>query len=388
MPGAPFPDAAIASAANTVQARRLTGETSVSISVAAVVAALGAAGIPVDEVDGMFGTLCGEVVYQLGLPATTTSALDNTGISSVVEAAAAVQAGICEVAVAVAGGAGQYVDRESTAPWTRPENEWVAPFGLYTAVEFALVARRHMHTYGTTPEHLATVAATIRNSGHVNPEAVYFGRGPFSPEDILASRMVADPFHLLDCAMTSEGGCAVVVTSLERARDAATAPVRILGVGMDRLGPVYQFPPMWDLAGTRVPGEVNGRIGRRAANKAFGMAGLHTADVDVCEFYDPFSFEIIRQFEAFGFCEPGEGGDFVSDGRIAAGGALPTTTDGGLMSYSHAGRAQMLQRIARGVHQIQGSCASNQARGAEVALCTNGGAGALFTDVMLLGVDS
>jgi acetyl-CoA acetyltransferase len=200
--------------------------------------------------------------------------------------------------------------------------------------------------------------------------------------------MVADPFHLLDCAMTSEGGCAIVVTSVERARDAATTPVRILGVGMDRLGPVYQFPPAWNLAGLRVSGEVNGDIGRRAAAQAFGMAGLGPQDVDVCELYDPFSFEIIRQFEAFGFCQRGEGGDFVSDGRIDPDGAVPTTTDGGLMSYSHAGRAQMLQRVARGVHQLQGSCASNQVHGAEVALCTNGGAGALFTDVMLLGVES
>src|SRR5207245_1125326 len=108
----------------------------------------------------------------------------------------------------------------STAPWTRPNHEFVVPFGMFTAAEFALIARRHMHRYGTTPEQLATVAATIRNNGHVNPEAIYFGRGPFTADDILASRMVADPFHLLDCAMTSEGGCALVMARADRARGA------------------------------------------------------------------------------------------------------------------------------------------------------------------------
>jgi acetyl-CoA acetyltransferase len=179
-----------------------------------------------------------------------------------------------------------------------------------------------------------------------------------------------------------------VLTTLDRARDRVARPVQVLGVGMDRIGPVYRYPPAWDLTGGRVGDESNGVIGRRAARQSFAMAGLRPADADVCELYDPFSFEIIRQFEAFGFCGPGEGGDFVSDGRIGPGGEVPTTTDGGLMSFSHAGRAQMLQRVARAVHQVQGVCASNQVPGAEVALCSNGGAGALFTDVMLVGAST
>src|SRR5205814_9937067 len=114
---------------------------------------------------------------------------------------------------------------------------------MFTAAEFALIARRHMHLHGTTPEQLATVSATIRNNGHVNPEAVYYGRGPFTSDDVLASRMVADPFHLLDCAMTSEGGCALVLTTPDRARDVATDPVFILGAGSDSFGPSYQIAP-------------------------------------------------------------------------------------------------------------------------------------------------
>jgi len=256
---------------------------------------------------------------------------------------------------------------------------------MYTAVEFALIARRHMHLYGTTPEQLATVAATIRNNGSDHPGAVYYGRGPFTVEDILASRIVADPFHLLDCSTTSEGGAAVILTTAERAADLPVVPVRILGGGSDALGPFYQHPPRWDLTGSREAGIPNGYVGRRAAQHAFRTGGLTPADVDVCEFYDPFSFEIIRQFEAFGFCTEGEGGPFVMDGRIGPGGQYPITTDGGTMSFGHSGVPQHLQRVIRAVHQLQGRCDTNQVKDAEVALCSNGGAGALFTHVLLLG---
>ena len=127
---------------------------------------------------------------------------------------------------------------------------------------------------------------------------------------------------------------------------------------------------------------------RAAAVRSFAMCGLAPADVHVCEFYDPFSFEIIRQFEAFGFCGEGEGGEFVLGDTIGPGGRYPITTDGGLMSYSHAGaQAQMLQRPIRAVQQVRGECRTQQVREAAVAMCSGGGAGALFTDVMLLGKD-
>src|SRR3954470_9243874 len=119
---------------------------------------------------------------------------------------------------------------------------------MFTAAEFALVARRHMHVYGTTPEQLAQVSATIRNNGSVNPDAVYAGRGPFTPADILDSRMVADPFHVLDCAMTSEGGCGLVLAAEDLARDLPGNPVFVLGGGADYFGPSYRYPPAWDLS--------------------------------------------------------------------------------------------------------------------------------------------
>ena len=374
----PFRDVAIVGVHNTEQARQLAGHTSATIAMEGALGALADAGIHPHEVDAVVGQFAQDLTIQLRIgPATRV--LNNLGIPAVVEAAGLVTQGRAEVVLIGAGGAGIYTDRSSTAPWTRPANEFVVGYGLFTAAEFALMARRHMIMHGTTPEQLATASARIRNHGHENPQAVYHGRGPFTPEDILASRMVADPFHLLDCSMTSEGGCGLVLTTAERAADCAGAPVWILGAASDSFGPAYQIAPAWDMKGhgADIPA---GYVGRRAAEHVFRTAGLTPADVDTCEFYDPFSFEILRQFEAFGFCAEGEGGAFVEEGSV------PFTTDGGTMSFSHAGiNAQQLQRVIRGVQQVRGTCVTSQVPGCEVALCSNGGSGALFNDVLLLG---
>ena len=384
MTGHPFRDVAITAVHNTRQARVLEGYTSQSLQVEAALGVLDEAGIGRESVDGVVGQLSAELIYLLGLgPVWSSSAL--LGIRSVLSAAQAVATGAAEVVLVVDGAAGVYTERASTAPWTRPSNEFVVSAGMFTAVEFAFIARRHMEVYGTKPEHLAKVSATIRNNGHVNPEAVYYGRGPYLVEDVLASRMVADPFHLLDCSMTSEGGVALIVTTHDRALDCPHPPVYILGAGMDQMGPAYQHPPSWDLRGFDSDDEPLGYIGRRAARKAFATAGLTPEDVDLCEFYDAFSFEVIRQLEAFGFCGEGEGGPFVEAGHIDPGGRLPINTDGGLLSFNHSGQAQSLQRVGRAAQQLQGVCTTHQVEGAEVALASNFGAGALFTDVILLG---
>ena len=379
----PYRDLAIVGVHNTAQARELPGHDSQSIAVEAALGALDDAGVARSEVDGVVGQFAHEMILELGLgPCSRRPSM--LGIPALLDALSLVTSGESRVVLLAGGGAGLYRERAATAPWTRPANELVVGYGLFTAAEFALMARRHIETYGTTSLDLARVAAVIRNNGHVNPEAVYFGRGPFTPEDILASRMVADPFHLLDCATTSEGGCAVVLAAADRAADCA-APVWVLGAGGDCAGPAYTIAPVWDL--TSGPGrEAWGWVGARAAELAFRTAGLGPADVDVAELYDPFSFEVIRQLEAFGFCPRGEGAAFVADGGISPGGALPVTTDGGTMSFSHPGiSAQQLQRVIRGVQQLRGTCATAQVPGASVALCSNGGSGALFTDVVLLG---
>jgi acetyl-CoA acetyltransferase len=383
MPQHPFRDVAIVGVHNTTQARRLPGHDSTSIALAGAIGALADAGMSVSEVDGVVGTASAEIVLELGLGPCVRRP-SGLGIPTLLDAAAMVVTGQCDVVLIAAGGAGVHTDHSSTAPWTRPANELVVGYGLFTAAEFALMARRHMLTYGTTTEQMAAAAATIRTNGHVNPDAVYYDRGPFTVDDILASRMVADPFHLLDCATTSEGGCGIVLVAADRAPD-TPAPVWILGGGSDSFGPAYMVAPVWDFR-PRPDAEVAGRVGARAARLSFSMAGLTPEDVDVAELYDPFSFEIIRQLETFGFCGEGEGGPFVEAGNIAPGGSIPVTTDGGTMSFSHPGiNAQQLQRVVRAVQQLRGSCPTNQVPGAEVALCSNGGAGALFCDVAILG---
>ena len=384
-PSHPFHDVCIVGIHNTEQARVLDGHDSRSITRAAGYGAIADAGLTLRDIDGIVGQSGSDFLYEARIGPIWRS-MSGLGIPALLDAIGAIANGLATTVLIAAGSAGVYTDRSSTAPWTRPAHEFVAPFGMFTAAEFALIARRHMEMYGTTPEALATVAATIRNNGHVHPDAVYRGRGPFTVQDILDSRMVADPFHLLDCSMTAEGGCALVLTTADRARDLPHDPVFVLGGNTDHFGPAYQHPPAWDLGGNVRPDLVAGTVGRRAAEMSFAMCGLGPDDVDVCEFYDPFSFEIIRQFEAFGFCGPGEGGDFVMDGNIGPGERYPITTDGGLMSFSHGGAVvQLLQRVIRGVEQLRHECVTMQVPDAEVALCSGGGAGALFNDVLLLG---
>ncbi len=233
-------------------------------------------------------------------------------ITSVLDAAALIATGQSDVVLMAAGGAGVYTDRTATAPWTRPAHEFVVGYGLFTAAEFALIARRHMLTYGTTPEQMAIVAATIRNNGSVNPKAVYFGRGPYTPEDILASRMVADPFHLLDCSTTSEGACGLVLARADRVAgpriDSGVDPRRCRGLD----GAVVPHRAPLGHAREQRPGHPQ-RLRRPACRPALlchgrpPPVGRRRGGV-----LRPFSFEIIRQLEAFGFCGDGEGGPFVA----------------------------------------------------------------------------
>jgi acetyl-CoA acetyltransferase len=380
MPRHPLHDVAIVGAYHTRQARVLEGVSELDLVLEAIRGALAAAHLAPGDVDGLnvrssvWRLHAREAVPWFGgRPMWTGVTL---GVEAVLEAALAIACGMCETVVIADAQAGAYTDRASTSPWTRPTNEFVACFGLYTAAEFALIARRHMHLYGTRPEALAEVAATIRNHGALHPDAVFHGRR-VTPEDVLASRMVADPYHLLDCAINSEGGAGLVLTTAERARDLGVQPIFLLGGATERQGMAYVGPPVWDRCGWS---------GRRAAERAFAQCGLVPADVDVCEFYDPFSFELIRQLEAFGFCKEGEGGDFVMDGRIGIGGECPLVTNGGLLSFSHPGTAQLLQKVTSAVFQLQGAYPEAlTVPGATVAMASNGGAGALFCDVLLVG---
>ncbi|MBW2359319.1 MAG: thiolase family protein [Deltaproteobacteria bacterium] len=379
----PFRGVAIVGAYDTRQARQLPGMTEAELVLDAVRGTLDAAGLAPTDVDGLnvstwVTQISSRDVAQWfgGRPVWTGDSMP--GIDALLQAAAAIATGQCHTALVATAQCGEYTARESTVSWTRPTNEFVECWGLYTAAEFALMAQRHMHIYGTRREALSEVAAAIRMNGARHPNAVMYGR-EVAPEDVVASRMVADPFHLFDCCITSEGGTGIVLTTEERARDLDVTPIYLLGGALDRQGMAYVTAPLWDRYGW---------VGRRAAQLAFEQCGLTPRDVDVAELYDPFSFEVIRQLEAYGFCKEGEGGDFVMGGRIRIGGELPVATNGGLLSYSHAGLVQLLQKPVNAALQLQGKLPADlTVPGAKVAIASNGGSGALFNDVMLLGTE-
>lgn len=377
----PFQGVAIVGAYNTVQAKQLPDWTENGLLLDAIRGALRDAHLQPEDIDGLnisswVSKMNSRTAAQWfgGRPHWTGGA--HPGIEAILEAAAAIATGQCHTAIIATAQCGEYTDHESTVSWTRPENEFVECWGLYTAAEFALMAQRHMHLYGTKREALSEVAAAIRMNGAKNPEAVMYGK-EVTPAMVEQSRMVADPFHLLDCCINSEGGAALILTSVERAKDMDVTPIYILGGSLDRQGMSYVTSPVWDRYGW---------VGRRAAEITFEQSGLTPKDVDFAELYDPFSFEIIRQLEAFGFCGEGEGGDFVMDGRIRIDGELPIATNGGILSYSHAGVVQLIQKPISAVLQMRGDMPPDLTLPqSNVALATNGGSGALFCDVMALG---
>ena len=303
--------------------------------------------------------------------------LDTAGVRGVLKAAAAIEAGLCDIAVVGSGRAGPF-STDGSSPGANMSMEFTEPYGASVIAQFAVVAQRHMHEFGTTQEQIAAVSATIRNHGHVNPDAVMYGAGPYTVDDILASPWIATPFHRLDCCLINEGGCALVITTAERARDLPHPAVRVLSGAMEFFQGHYANPPLYrDMR----------NLGKKAVAKSFGRAAVTPRDIDVFSLYDPVSFEVIRQFEMLGLCAEGEGGAFAQDRRLALGGQCPTNLDGGMLAGSWTGTAQLTLKVIEGVRQLRHTCGARQVPGAELALVTNAGSGAQHLELMILGRD-
>ncbi len=370
----------------TAQAKRHERST-LSLCLEAARAALDDAGIERREVDGIAarwpgpgGTVLhpGSIDWTglLGIALRWIGDTYPQGVPAVLDAAAAIQAGLCET-VLIAGGQAGVLGRDQgrVAEYTRPDNEFVAPWGAFTAAHFALVANRYLHRFPHAREAMAEVAATIRNHGSANPAAVLHGRGPFTAADVLASPPIVEPFHLLDLCLATEGAAAVVMTTAERARDLRATPVGVLAGGCEWNRQQYVDPPRYEEVGA---------VGGDAARRAFALAGLTPADVDVAELYDVNSFEVLRQFEALGFCAEGEGGDFARQSGLGLDGGLPVNTDGGLMSFSHIGWGAPTLKVVEAVRQLRGEAEGRQVADAEVALVTGAGSGAQYHNTLLL----
>lgn len=235
---------------------------------------------------------------------------------------------------------------------------------------YAMAARRHMHQYGTTSEQLAAIAVTMRHHASFNPMAQY--RDPITVDDVLSSRLVADPLHKLDCCVISDGGAACVVTTAERAADLRKAPVYVRGAAHTTTHQL-NISAMPDVTVTSAA--TSGPL-------AFARAGLTPADVDVAQLYDSFTITVLLTVEDLGFCAKGEGGDFVADDGLGLGGRLPTNTDGGGLSACHPGMRGMFL-IVEAVRQLRGECGEMQVPDAQVAM-VHGTGGMLSTGATML----
>lgn len=373
--------AAIVGIGETAYAKHggLRGRTEIELCMEAICKAAEDAGVPLDEVDGFtsYGFERHEpVVIQaaLGIPELRYASLVWGGggggcAAAVMNAALAVATGQCRHAVAYRSICqGQY-ERYGQFRQRPLWGSFISPFGLMSPAQMtALTFRRHMFLYGTNREHLAEVALTFRENAQRNSRAVTFGK-PLDRETYFAGRPIADPFHLYDCCLETDGACAVLVTSEERSRDLRQKPVRILAAAQAS-GPGWSLGPM----GTHnMPMDDYATINSRVvARIVFEQAGLTPADIDVAQIYDAFTGLIPMALEDYGFCERGGSGDFIAAGNLRfATGALPCNTAGGLLSeaYLHG-----LNLVVEGARQIRGTSTS-QVENARTCLVTSGGGG-------------
>ena len=366
---------------------RIYGHDAQHFGAEAVRLAVEDSGIDRGEIDGLLvnsgigssGALSTRMQNYLGLPnlrlLNHMNAWGATAGSMVQFAALAIHHGMANVVVCVfadaplrqGGSAGAAYAARRGPP--RGMASLMPTYGIFGAnTGFALAARRYMDVYDVGQDALGRVAVAQRQWAALNPQATM--RDPLTLEDYHNSRWIVEPFHLLDCCLVSNGGVAVIVTSAERARDAKSDPAYIWGMGQGHPGNTKH-------AG-RDPYTTSGAP--IAKETAFGMAGVGTEEVDICEFYDCYTYTVLRTIEDYGFCGPGEAGDFIAEGRTAPGGALPINTGGGqLSSYYMWG----MTPIAEAVAQARGSAGERQVGKHDVVLATGNG-GTLETHACLL----
>jgi acetyl-CoA acetyltransferase len=346
--------------------------------------ALEDAGLKLSDVDGVFCTGSSvELAQNLGIQPRYTDSTSTGGSSyeiHVEHAAAAIALGLCDVAVTVYAATPNAP--RAMRPGMRPQLQmeggpratWEAPYGLRLPMgAYALAASRHMAKYGTTSEQLAQIAVSTRQWASMNPRARY--QKPMTVQEVLDSPWVCEPLHLFDCCLVTDGAGAVVMTSAARARDLRKKPVYVLGAGTSHSHSMISAMPDLTTTAATVSGP-----------KAFGMAGIKHADVDILMSYDSFTITVLLCIEDMGFCPKGEGGRFVEDGKLGPGGSLPTNTNGGGLSYTHPGQYGMFL-LVEAARQLRGESGSRQVRDAKIAVA-HGSGGVLSTmSTVVLGTE-
>jgi acetyl-CoA acetyltransferase len=348
----------------------------------ATLRALDDAGLERSDVDGLFSASAyhhmptlsaGEYLGIRPRYSDATSMGGSSFVSHLFHAAAAIDAGLCEVALITyastqRSGGGRLVSGSEADPYEAPFNP------RYPVSMYALAASRHMYEYGTTREQLAEVAVSAREWARLNPKA--FERDDLTVRDVLDSRMVSSPLSVRDCCLVTDGGGAVIVTGAERARNLKERPVYVLGAGEAH----------WHRSISQMP-DLTISAAAESGPRAYEMAGMGPEDVDVAMLYDAFTINTVLFLEDLGFCEKGDGGAFVSGGKISPGGELAVNTNGGGLSYNHPGMYGLLL-IVEAVRQLRGECGDRQVQSANVAL-VHGNGGVLSSQVTaVLGSES
>lgn len=365
----------------------VTDSSILTLQTQAVTRALADAGLSLADVDGIATTgvsrfSATQLADYFGIVPTWTDSTFAGGSAYemyLARAAQAIAAGQCSTVVI------SFASNQRSARSRRlggvhetwiPEAQFEEPYDmLYPLSYYAMAAQAYLHRYGGTREQLAEVAIAAREWALLNPKAFRYGKGSLSVADVVGSTMASSPLTVADCCLVTDGGGAVVVTSLERARDLKQRPVQVLGYGERTTN--TSFTAVDDLT-------ILGATGSGA--DAFARAGITAADVDVLEVYDSFTITAALSVEGLGFCGPGEVLDFIQDGRIRPGGALPLNTSGGGLSYCHPGQYGVLL-LVEAVRQLRGECGDRQVAGAEIAVA-HGTGGILSTHAtVVLGVD-
>jgi acetyl-CoA acetyltransferase len=316
---------------------RIYGRSPADFAIEAIARAADDAGLRLSDIDGLF--VNPGVGNDIDLRLQSSLQMRDTRVLATLQgfgssagqmvqyASMAIASGMADVVACVYADAPLKEGRSAGASYSgqqramRGVGALPAAAGLRAAPErYAVAARRHMETYGTTSEQLGAVAVAARQWAAMNPHAQM--RDPITLADHRSSRMIADPLRLLDCCLVSNGGVAVILTSAERAAHLRQPPVHIWGWGQAHPGYVNRRGSEFGL--------VTGAV--RSGADALKMAGVTVDDIDVRELYDCFTYTTLVTLEDYGFCGKGEGGEFVASGAIAPGGSHPTNTGGGELS--------------------------------------------------------
>ncbi|HEY2303530.1 MAG TPA: lipid-transfer protein [Acidimicrobiales bacterium] len=356
-----------------------SGKSELRLAVEACVAACDDAGIDPSEVRGlstftMENNTENEVMRSLGIPELTHFSRIHFGggapCGTIQLAAMAVNEGIADYVLCYRAfnersgrrfGSGVQ-DQPAGATTEQAQYSWSSPYGLLTPASWvAMFATRMMHEFGVTSEDFGRIAVADRKHAATNPAAHFFGR-PITLEEHQASRWIVEPLHLLDCCQESDGGQALLVTTLERARDLRQRPAVIAGGAQGMADGQQMMRSYFRDSLVDLPEMAT------CARQLWESSGLSAADIQTAVIYDHFTPLVLPQLELFGFCPRGEAKDFIADGNIEVGGELPINTHGGQLgeAYIHG-----MNGIAEAVRQVRGT-AVNQVDGVHHALVTAG----------------